>query len=108
MTHRHRELQQKGVLSAKELLTSAKGRMVTTAGGVIARQHPGTALGFIVLSMEDETGIANVIIHPELYEQQRIIVTRGKFLSVTGLLQNQDGVVHLSATRLEQLNTTHS
>ena len=76
MMYRHRALQQKGVLSAKELLTSAKGRMVTTAGCVIARQHLGTALGLIVLSMEDETGIANVMIYPELYEQQRIVATR--------------------------------
>lgn len=105
MAYRRRELEREGVLSARDLLTAAKGKMITTAGCVIARQRPGTALGFIFLSMEDETGIANVIIHPELYEQNRVVVTRAKFLSVTGLLQNQDGVVHVRALRLEQLNT---
>ena len=60
-------------------------------------------MGFIFLSMEDETGIANVIIHPELYERERVLVTRGKFLMVYGKLQNQDGVVHVKAERLELL-----
>lgn len=105
MTYRRRELQREGILSARDLLTAPKGGMVTTVGCVIARQRPGTALGFIFLSIEDETGIANVIIHPELYEKHRVIVTRAKFLGVTGLLQNQDGVVHVRATHLEQLDT---
>jgi error-prone DNA polymerase len=60
-------------------------------------------LGFIFLSMEDETGIANVVIHPNLYEQDRRIVTSGRFLKVYGKLQNQDGVVHVKAERLEHL-----
>jgi error-prone DNA polymerase len=67
---------------------------------VIARQRPGTAKGFIFLSMEDETGIANVIVTPDLYEQQRLVVTRSKFLMAEGILQNQDGVIHIKATRL--------
>jgi error-prone DNA polymerase len=53
--------------------------------------------------MEDETGIANVVIHPDLYERQRVLVTRGKFLKVFGRLQNQDGIVHVKAERLEEL-----
>jgi error-prone DNA polymerase len=56
--------------------------------------------------MEDETGIANVVIHPELYERQRVIVTRAKFLKVEGKLQNQDGVVHVKAERLELLEVS--
>ncbi len=75
-------------------------------GCVIARQRPGTALGFIFLSMEDETGIANVIIHPELYERERVLVTRAKFLKVYGKLQNQDGVIHVKADALELLQST--
>lgn len=71
-----------------------------TAGCVIARQRPGTAKGFIFLSMEDETGIANVIVTPDLYERQRLIVTRSKFILAEGSLQNQDGMIHVKASQL--------
>ena len=107
MAYRRRELRQAGVLSARELLDVRDKARVTTAGCVIARQRPGTALGFIFLSMEDETGIANVIIHPELYERHRVLVTRVKFLCVTGTLQNQDGVIHVRAEELEQLSASN-
>jgi error-prone DNA polymerase len=66
---------------------------------VIARQRPGTASGFISLSMEDETGISNIIIHPDLYERERLLVSRGKFL-IKGKLQNEDSVVHVKASRV--------
>ncbi len=97
LAYRRHDLRAAGILSAKELLNGTDGRRVTAAGCVIARQRPGTALGFIFLSMEDETGIANVIIHPDLYDRDRILITREKFLLVTGKLQNQDGVVHVKA-----------
>ena len=70
------------------------------AGCVIARQRPGTAKGFILLSMEDETGIANVIVTPDLYEKERLTIVRSNFLLAEGVLQNQDGVIHIKATRL--------
>lgn len=54
--------------------------------------------------MEDETGIANVIVTPDLYERDRLVVTRSKFLWVKGVLQNQDGVIHVNAKRLETLS----
>ena len=73
-------------------------------GCVIARQRPGTAKGFIFLSIEDETGIANVIVTPDLYDRDRLLVTRSKFLLVEGPLQNQDGVIHVKATRLLTLS----
>ena len=60
-------------------------------------------MGFIFISMEDETGIANVIVTPDLYERERLAVVRSKFLLVEGALQNQDGVVHIKASRLEML-----
>ena len=104
MAYRRAELRRINVLSARELQQFPDGRYVTAAGAVIARQRPGTALGFIFLSMEDETGIANVIIHPQLYERERILVTRGKFLKVYGKLQNTDGVVHVKADSLELLH----
>ncbi len=103
MAYRRCELRAMGILSALDLRKKEEGRYVRIAGCVIARQRPGTALGFIFLSLEDETGIANVIIHPQLYELERVLVTRAKFLKVSGLLQNQHGVVHVKADNLELL-----
>ena len=92
------------VLSAAELRTRKDGEFVRTAGCVIARQRPGTAKGFIFISMEDETGIANVIVTPDLYERDRLVVTRSKFILAEGPLQNQDGVIHVKASRLLPLS----
>ncbi len=103
MAYRRDALRASGVLSARQLMEAPDGRRVMAAGCVIARQRPGTALGFIFLSMEDETGIANIIIHPDLYERDRILITREKFLLVTGKLQNQDGVVHVKADTVTPL-----
>ncbi len=105
MAYRRADLRRMGVCSARELHQLRDGKYVCAAGAVIARQRPGTALGFIFLSMEDETGISNVIIHPELYERERVLVTRGKFLKVYGKLQNSDSVVHVKAEALELLST---
>jgi len=104
MHYRRSELRRQRVLSAVELRASRDGEFVRIAGCIIARQRPGTAKGFIFLSMEDETGIANVIITPDLYERQRLLVTRSKFLMAEGLLQNQDGVIHVKAVRLLALS----
>jgi error-prone DNA polymerase len=106
MYYRRAELRQQGVLSAAQLRGCSDGVFVRTAGCVIARQRPGTAKGFIFISMEDETGIANVIVTPDLYERQRVLVTRSKFLLVEGPLQNQDGVVHVKAARLFTLSSS--
>ena len=104
MYYRRPELRSHNILTAAELRLGNNGESVRTAGCVIARQRPGTAKGFIFLSMEDETGIANVIVTPDLYERERVAVTRSKFLYVEGILQNQDGVVHVKATRLSSLS----
>ena len=98
------ELLRQRVLSADQLRGCRDGEFVRTAGCIIARQRPGTAKGFIFLSMEDETGIANSIITPDLYERERLVVTRAKFLLVEGTLQNQDGVIHVKAKRLVALS----
>ncbi len=103
MAFRREGFRRDGICSATELQRQPDGRRVIAAGAVIARQRPGTALGFIFLSLEDETGISNIIVHPELYERERLLVTRGKFLKVYGKLQNQDGVVHVKADALELL-----
>ncbi|SEC61470.1 DNA polymerase III subunit alpha [Terriglobus roseus] len=104
MAFRRAEMRRAGILSAMDLRNAQDGVWVHAAGAIIARQRPGTALGFIFLSMEDETGIANVIIHPELYERDRLLISRGKFLHVEGKLQNQDGVVHVKAERVKLLD----
>ena len=104
MHYRRPQLQRDGILSASELRSSRDGEYVRHAGCVIARQRPGTAKGFIFLSMEDETGIANVIITPDLYERERLLVTRSKFILVEGALQNQEGVIHIKAQRLRALS----
>jgi error-prone DNA polymerase len=105
MHYRRAELRGKSVLTAQELKEAKDGDYVRTAGFIIARQRPGTAKGFIFLSMEDETGIANVIITPDLYERERLIVTRAKFVLVEGTLQNTDGVVHVKAKKVKVLST---
>src|SRR6185312_11674641 len=104
MYYRREELNGQRVLSAHELKERKDGEFVRTAGCIIARQRPGTAKGFIFLSMEDETGIANVIITPDLYDRDRLVVTRSKFLLVEGPLQNQDNVLHVKATHLTALS----
>jgi error-prone DNA polymerase len=65
-------------LTSEELRRRKDGEFVRAAGCVIARQRPGTAKGFIFVSMEDETGIANVIVTPNLYDRNRLVVTRSK------------------------------
>jgi error-prone DNA polymerase len=103
----HREaLRQEGILSAEELIQRRGNQSVRIAGCVIARQRPGTAKGFVFLSLEDETGIANIILAPDVFEQNRIIVTRNRFLLIEGPLQNQDGVVHVKAQRIIPLDIT--
>jgi error-prone DNA polymerase len=104
MYYRRPQLRQEGVLSATDLQKHRNGEVVRMAGCIIARQRPGTAKGFVFLSMEDETGIANVIITPDLFERERLAVTRSRFLLVEGPLQNQDGVIHIKAARLITLS----
>jgi error-prone DNA polymerase len=105
--YRRKELRAMKVLTSAELRNYQDGEYVRSAGCVIARQRPGTAKGFIFISMEDETGIANVIITPDLYERERVVVTRSKFVLVEGALQSQDGVIHIKAKRIQPLAFTN-
>jgi error-prone DNA polymerase len=66
----------------------------------LRRHRPGTAKGFVFLSLEDETGIANIILTPDLFERERLTVTRHRFLRIDGLLQNHDRVEHVRAKTL--------
>ncbi len=94
--HRAR-LEEMGILAASELAGLPHGRMARIAGCVIARQRPGTAKGFVFLSIEDETGIANAIITPAVYEQFKQVVVYEKFLWIEGELQNQESVISVKA-----------
>lgn len=105
----HRErMNQMGVLRAIELANLPSGRKVRIAGGVIARQRPGTAKGFVFLSLEDETGVANAIVTPDLFQQNRLLLATEKFLIIDGILQNQDGVISVKAARVAPLNITRA
>jgi error-prone DNA polymerase len=79
------------------------GERVRVAGSVIVRQRPGTAKGFVFLSLEDETGIANVIVTPRLFTRARGTLVTEPFLLVEGILQIQDDVVSVRARRVEPL-----
>ena len=106
MAYHRAMLRSEGILSATELLRCPGNQPVRIAGCVIARQRPGTAKGFVFLSLEDETGIANVILTPDVFERDRMVVTRSRFLWIEGTLQNQDGVIHVKAQRIAPLDIT--
>jgi error-prone DNA polymerase len=93
------ELDQQGVLRAIDLAHCADGRVIKVAGAVIVRQRPGTAKGFFFMSLEDETGIANVICQPDMFEENRIVLLENAFLIVEGILQNQQNAISVRAAR---------
>jgi error-prone DNA polymerase len=94
----HREdLAMRGVLRAIDLHRARQGRRVRVAGMVITRQRPGTAKGFVFLTLEDETGIANIIVRPDLFVRDRLVIVEEPFLIIDGVLQNQDGVTSVRA-----------
>jgi error-prone DNA polymerase len=95
------ELAQQGIVPASNLKTLPDGKGVSVVGAVIVRQRPGTAKGFVFLSLEDETGIANIIITPQLFERDHTVVVHHSFLLIRGTLQNLDGVVSVKAGRIE-------
>jgi error-prone DNA polymerase len=93
----------KGVLRTVDLPRQRPGGRVRVAGCIITRQRPGTAKGFVFLTLEDETGIGNVIITPDVYDEQRLVVVEAAFVIVEGILQYQDGVTAVKAERLSTL-----
>ncbi len=95
----HREhLNRMQVIPAANVKHMADGRFIRIAGAVICRQQPGTAKGFVFLSIEDETGIANVILKPDVFDRLRVAVLSNSYLIVDGVLQNQRGVASIKAT----------
>jgi error-prone DNA polymerase len=107
MAYHRAELRKQGIRSANELGTIPDGTWVRIAGSVIARQRPGTAKGFVFLSIEDETGISNAILTPKLFEQDHVVVHQ-QFLLIEGPLQNQDNVISVRAARIRPLSITRA
>jgi error-prone DNA polymerase len=97
-----------GVRKASDLAGIPNGQYLRIGGCVIARQRPGTAKGFVFLSLEDETGVANAIIMPDLFQKNRLLVTSEQFLMVEGILQNQDNVISVKARRVMRLSITRA
>jgi error-prone DNA polymerase len=108
MAFRRAEMKAMGIHPASELKSIPSGRRLRIGGCVIARQRPGTAKGFVFLSLEDETGIANAIVTPDLLEQNRILLVAERFLMVEGILQNQDNVISVKAERVLPLSVTQA
>jgi error-prone DNA polymerase len=103
MALRREELAMRGVMRASDLPKARQGRRVRVAGMVITRQRPGTAKGFTFLTLEDETGIANIIVRPDLFASARLVIIEEPFLLVDGVLQHQDGVVSVRAEAAQGL-----
>jgi error-prone DNA polymerase len=98
-------LAQRGVHRAIDLPASRSGRWVSVAGAVITRQRPGTAKGFVFLTLEDETGIANIIVRPDVFTDNRSTVVNAPYLLIEGTLQIQDGVTSVKAERVHAMVT---
>ncbi len=88
---------------AARLPTLPSGARVQVGGAVICRQRPGTAKGFCFITVEDETGLANTIVRPRLFEQERLTINLESSLVITGRLQNEQGVIHVMAEKITAL-----
>ena len=88
---------------AKDLPKGKNGQVLEVAGAVICRQRPGTAKGFVFVSLEDETGIINMVLTASFFDQHRLVVKQEPFLRFRGRLQNIDNVVHVRAEAVTRL-----
>jgi len=108
LAYHRADLKRQGIRSAIELPSLADGTWVRIAGAVIARQRPGTAKGFVFLSLEDETGIANAIITPQLFVREHGALVGASFLLVEGPLQNLENVISVKAERVQPISLTRA
>jgi len=92
-----------GIWRAADLPNARHGSVVRIAGNVICRQRPGTAKGFVFISLEDETGVSNAVVTPPLFEANRLLITEEPFLAIEGRLQHVEGVIHVKAEKIERL-----
>jgi error-prone DNA polymerase len=103
MFHRRAEMNALGVTPAAKLAGIRSGKHVRIAGNVIVRQRPGTAKGIVFLSIEDETGIANAVVMPDVFDANRLLILAERWLLVEGPIQNVDNVIHVRARKIEKL-----
>ncbi|MGP0018337.1 MAG: DNA polymerase III subunit alpha [Candidatus Sulfotelmatobacter sp.] len=106
MAYRREWLNAMGIRRASELRDLPNGKRLRIGGCVITRQRPGTAKGFVFVSLEDETGVANAIITPDLFHRNRLLLASERFLAIEGILQNQDNVISVRAERVLPLFVT--
>lgn len=97
------EFMRQGVTSSRDLETAPKGRRITISGLVLVRQRPGSAKGVIFMTVEDETGVANAIIWPKIFEKYRPVVMGARLVKIRGRLQRESGVIHVVAEHLEDM-----
>ena len=108
MQYRRAEMKRMGIYRACDLAHLPNGRRLRIGGCVIARQRPGTAKGMMFMSLEDETGIANAIVAPDLLQKNRFLLISERFLMIEGILQNQDNVIHIRAEKVSPLRVTRA
>src|SRR5579863_6723558 len=105
----HREtLNKLGVIPANRLSAVPNGRLVRTAGCIICRQRPGTAKGLLFLSIEDETGVGNAVVMPDVFERERATLLDNSYLVIEGEMQNIDNVTSIKAARIVPLHVAEA
>jgi error-prone DNA polymerase len=108
MAYHRTRMEAMGIHKASDLSRIPDGQQLRIGGCVICRQRPGTAKGFVFLSIEDETGVANAIVTPDLFQKNRLLLSSAQFLMVEGILQNQDNVISVKAERVLPLSITQA
>ena len=103
MSYYRERMREMGVMDAETAKAQRDGMVLTVAGCVITRQRPGTAKGFVFLSLEDETGIVNIIVQPDLFDRTRKVCTASPYVLIKGVLQSIKGVISVKAGEIEEL-----
>ncbi len=104
MAYYRDRMREMGVMDAATAKAQRDGIVLQVAGCVITRQRPGTAKGFVFLSLEDETGIVNVIVQPDLFDRRRHVCTSAPYVVIKGVLQSITGVISVKAGDIEELS----
>ncbi len=104
MRYLREDLRTRGISTAEDLRRIRNGKRVKVAGVVIVRQRPHTAKGIVFLSLEDETGVSNIVVWPDLFEEYRLLWTTAPFVLIEGMLQKQDDVIHVKAESVQPLH----
>jgi error-prone DNA polymerase len=104
MAHLRERLDRRGILPAARLREMPDGTLVRTAGHAIVRQRPGSAKGYCFVTLEDETGLSNAVLTPDIAKRFRIPLHQASLLEISGPLQRVDGVIHVRAREIVPLD----